>query len=318
MKKYSIFIVDNAKASSMRSLSFSTRQIRIALGTLAVLLLLFTIGTLDYSMAVFKQAELKNLRVENEELNRHVQAISDKTENLAIQLQRVEDFSVKLKSIARQGASAIGPLPYRVSSDSLHNWHPSAEEPAPSYSTGKKKDLLKNNKDFENYLDQLQKQTHLLQKQIWESIGALEEVNHLLAFTPTVSPVQKGWVTSQFGYRDYPIVHVGFSSDNPHFHRGLDIAARRGERVIAPGNGVIMAVGYDAGMGNYIIINHGYELKTLYGHLDQVLVEKSQTIKRGDLIATVGNTGRSTGPHLHYEVRISNKPVNPEHYILDF
>lgn len=316
MKKYSIFIVDNSRAGSMRSLSFSTRQLRIAFGGMLTLLLLFAVGTLDYSMAVFKQAELKKLRAENGELNRHVQVISEKTENLEIQLQRVEDFSIKLKSIARKGASAIGPLPYRVSSDSLKNWSPDPEL-TPPYSIDKKKSPLKNNKAFEKYLDQLQKQTHLLQKQLWESIGALEEMNHLLAFTPTLNPVQQGWVTSSFGYREYPILHVGFSSNNPHFHRGLDIAAQRGKKIIAPGNGTVMAVGYDAGIGNYIIINHGYDLKTLYGHLDQIMVKKAQTIKRGDLIATVGNTGRSTGPHLHYEIRISNKPVDPEHYILD-
>lgn len=320
MKKYSIFIVDNSRAGSMRSLSFSIRQLKAVFGGALVLLLLFAVGTLDYSMAVFKQSELKKLRAENGELNRHVKMISNKTEKLEIQLQRVEDFSMKLKTIARQGAGAIGPLPYRVLSDTFNNNSVSTDsvESAPPYSTDKKKSLLENNKNFENHLDQLQRHTHLLQKQIWETIGALEEVNHLLAFTPTMNPVQRGWVTSHFGYREHPILHVGFSSNNPHFHRGLDIAARRGEKVIAPGNGVILAVGYDAGMGNYIIINHGYDLKTLYAHLDQVLVKKSQTVTRGESIATVGNTGRSTGPHLHYEVRISNKAVNPEHYMLDF
>ena len=318
MKKYSIFIVNNTSSGSMRSLSFSNRQLRIALGGGLALLLLFAIGTLDYSMAVFKQAELKKLRAENGELNRHVKVISEKTEKLEIQLQRVEDFSMKLKSIARKGAEAIGPLPYRVSSDAFNNFPTPSTPPAPSYSVDKKKSLLENNESFENHIDQLQKQTHLLQKQVWETIGALEEAHHLLAFTPTVSPVQRGRITSPFGYRDYPLMHVSFSADNPHFHRGLDIAAKRGENIIAPGNGVVLAVGYDAGMGNYIIINHGYDLKTLYAHLDQILVKKTQTVQRGDLIATVGNTGRSTGPHLHYEIRISNQSVNPEHYILNF
>lgn len=318
MKKYSIFIMDNSRAGSMRSLSFSARRLKIVLGGGLVLLLLFAVGALDYSMAVFNQAELKKLRIENGELNRHVKVISDKAETLEIQLQRVEDFSIKLKSIARKGAGAIGPLPYGVSSPAVsHHVPEKTKTSVPSYSVDKKKSFLENNKSFENHLDQLQKQTQLLQKQIWENIGALEEVNHLLAFTPTVSPVRRGWITSPFGYRDHPILHVGFSLDNPHFHRGLDIAARQGEKIIAPGSGVVAAVGYDAGMGNYIIINHGYDLKTLYGHLDQILVEKTQKVQRGDFIATVGNTGRSTGPHLHYEIRIANKSVNPEHYILD-
>ena len=319
MKKYSIFIVDNSRAGSMRSLSFSARRLKMALGGGLALLLLFAVGTLDYSMAVFNQAELKKLRTENGELNRHVEVISEKAEKLEIQLQRVEDFSIKLKSIARKGVGAIGPLPYGASSPALSHVPAEAKKVSvPSYSVDKKKSLLENNKSFENHLDRLQKQTHRLQKQIWENIGALEEVNHLLAFTPTVSPVQHGWISSPFGYREHPILHVGLSLNNPHFHRGLDIAAQQGEKVIAPGNGVVLAVGYDAGMGNYIIINHGYDLKTVYAHLDQILVEKTQKVQRGELIATVGNTGRSTGPHLHYEIRIANKSVNPEHYILDF
>lgn len=318
MKKYSIFIVDNSRTGSMRSVSFSARRLKMALGGGLVLLLLFAVGTLDYSMAVFNQAELKKLRTENGELNRHVKVISEKTEKLEIQLQRVEDFSIKLKSIARKGVGAIGPLPYGVPSPAVNRIPAKAKQTsAPSYSVDKKKSLLENNKSFKDHLDQLQKQTHLLQKQIWETIGALEEVNHLLAFTPTVSPVQHGWVSSHFGYREHPILHVGFSVDNPHFHRGLDIAAKKGEKVIAPGNGIVLAVGYDSGMGNYIIINHGYDLKTLYAHLDQILVKQTQKVERGDAIATVGNTGRSTGPHLHYEIRIANKSVNPEHYILD-
>ncbi len=316
-KKYSVFIVDNSQKNSMRSWSFSVRRLRMVLGGFTILLLLFALGALDYSLAVFNQAELKRLRAENKELNHHVKVISEKTEDLVIQLQRVEDFSVKLKSIAQQGSTAIGPLPYKVSSDSLNHW-PVHSKPSASHSTDKKKSFLKNKKSFEQYLNQLQRRTHLLQKQVWESIGALEEMNHLLAFTPTVTPVRQGWVTSSFGYRDHPILHIGFSSDNPHFHRGLDIAAQRGAKVTAPGNGMVIAVGYDAGMGNYIIINHGYKLKTLYGHLDQIFVKEAQKITRGDLIATVGNTGRSTGPHLHYEIRIDNKPVDPEHYILDF
>ena len=162
----------------------------------------------------------------------------------------------------------------------------------------------------------MNKKSSLLQKQIWSTIGILEEKKHLLVFTPAISPVQ-GKITSRFGYRDHPILNEGFSLSNPHFHKGLDIAAEKGTKVVSPAHGVVLASGYHSGTGNYIIINHGYELKTLYGHLDQVFVKAYQKVRRGETIATVGNTGRSTGPHLHYEIRISQHPVNPEYYILD-
>ena len=315
MKKYSIFITHSSKNGSMRRLSISSTQIRVACLIGLAVFIAVGIFSFDYTLAISRHAELKQLRQENESLNDYVKSISTKAEKLENHLQRIEDFTTRLKTITRhQGElNGIGPLPYSQV-DSFSDWRNRSQEKENS----KKKELLINQYiDFQEYLDNLEKRSHLVQKEIWQTIGYLEERKHLLAVTPTINPVIGGGrITSHFGYRDHPVSGEGFGRD-PHFHNGLDIAARSGVRVVAPANGIVRAVGYDSGTGNYIVIDHGYQLQTLYGHLKSAHVRRYQRIKRGDHIGSIGNTGRSTGPHLHYEVRVSKKPVDPEHYILN-
>ena len=149
-----------------------------------------------------------------------------------------------------------------------------------------------------------------LQKQsgaeLWEWLSKKQS---LLQATPSISPT-KGWITSAFGYRTSPYTR------RPSFHHGLDIAALHGTPVKATGDGVVTYTGYDSGYGKLISIDHGYGMVTRYGHNSQVFVVMGQKIKRGEVIATVGNTGRTTGPHLHYEVRLNDLPVDPKNYIL--
>ncbi|MCK4847303.1 MAG: M23 family metallopeptidase, partial [Deltaproteobacteria bacterium] len=97
----------------------------------------------------------------------------------------------------------------------------------------------------------------------------------------------------------------------------LDIANRVGTKVIAPGDGVVIRVTRLPSLGKLVEISHGYGVKTLYGHLSKTLVKVGQKVKRGDEIAAMGNTGRSTGPHLHYEVKVNGVHVNPGRYILN-
>ena len=311
MKKYSIFVTHSSRSGSMRRFDLSANQVRLAIGFLVLVVLSIGVFSFDYTLAVSRHVELKQLRQENQKLENYVHSVSAKAEKLENHLQRIEDFTIRLRSITnRQGG--VGPLPYSPV-DSV--WQESKDSVEPD---SKKKILINSKENFQNYLDDLENRSHLAQKQIWQTIGYLEERKHLLVFTPTISPVVKGGrITSRFGYRDYPVASEGFYSSNPHFHNGLDIAASRGEPVVAPAHGVVVAVGYDSGTGNYIIINHGYQLRTLYGHLNSVYVKKYQKVQRGDRIGSVGNTGRSTGPHLHYEVRISSRSVDPEHYILN-
>ena len=138
----------------------------------------------------------------------------------------------------------------------------------------------------------------------------LESQKSMFACTPSIWPI-KGWVTSPFGYRISPF------TNKKEFHSGLDISARKGSPIIAPADGVISYVGENRNSGRFLTINHGYGIKTSYLHLDKALVKQDQYIKRGDVIAQVGNTGRTTGPHVHYEVQIKGVSVDPRRYILD-
>lgn len=125
---------------------------------------------------------------------------------------------------------------------------------------------------------------------------------------PTLWPA-KGWITSEFGDRR------GWGGRG-RIHEGIDIAAPRGTPIIAPGSGTVTYVGYRRGYGKTVILDHGYGITTLYGHCQSMHVEEGQTVKRGMLIASIGNTGRSTGPHLHYEVRVDDVAVNPMLYVM--
>jgi len=135
-----------------------------------------------------------------------------------------------------------------------------------------------------------------------------DERNSIIASTPSIWPV-RGFITSSFGYRTSPI------TGTRQFHEGLDIANKVGSPVSAPADGTVIYVGYQSGYGRTIKVQHGYGVVTLYGHLSKTAVEKGQRVKKGDVIGYVGNTGRSTGPHLHYEVRLNGVPTNPRKYL---
>jgi len=131
-----------------------------------------------------------------------------------------------------------------------------------------------------------------------------------ISSTPAIAPV-KGILTSGFGYRSDPLTH------GPGVHQGLDIAASPGQPVHASADGIVVRAGEVPGLGNAVFLAHGYGLSTRYGHMARVDVRPGQRLRRGDVIGLVGNTGRSTGYHLHYEVRLDGEAVNPLAYILD-
>ena len=141
-------------------------------------------------------------------------------------------------------------------------------------------------------------------------IKELEKKKNLLASTPSIRPVE-GWVTSGFGYRKSPF------TGKRDFHAGLDISNKTGTEIIATADGKISYASRKSLLGNLVTIDHGYGRVTRYGHLNKILVKRGQRVKRGDVIAHMGNTGQSTGPHLHYEVRINGTPVDPVKYILN-
>jgi murein DD-endopeptidase MepM/ murein hydrolase activator NlpD len=138
----------------------------------------------------------------------------------------------------------------------------------------------------------------------------LQQRARWISQTPAITPV-KGIFTSGFGSRSDPLTH-GHGN-----HQGVDIAAAPGQPVRASADGIVMRAGNLGGLGNAIFVAHGFGITTRYGHLSRIEVRPGQRVKRGDVIGRVGNTGRSTGYHLHYEVRQDGDPVNPLAYILD-
>jgi murein DD-endopeptidase MepM/ murein hydrolase activator NlpD len=132
----------------------------------------------------------------------------------------------------------------------------------------------------------------------------------LLASTPSVWPV-RGYLSAGFGNRIDPFTGM------KDFHPGIDISTPMGTHVLAPADGIVISVGPRGGYGNAIQIDHAYDIVTRYAHLDRFNVRPGQRVRRGELIGFVGNTGRSTAPHLHYEVWVRDQAHNPIHYILD-
>jgi murein DD-endopeptidase MepM/ murein hydrolase activator NlpD len=130
----------------------------------------------------------------------------------------------------------------------------------------------------------------------------------LMASRPTSWPV-RGWITSRFGYRVSPFF------EGSTFHQGMDIANEEGTSIKAPADGVVVYCGWHGSYGKLIVLDHGYSFSTRYGHLDRTLVNVGQRIKRGQVIAFLGDTGRSTAPHLHYEIRLNGVPVDPMQYL---
>jgi murein DD-endopeptidase MepM/ murein hydrolase activator NlpD len=159
-------------------------------------------------------------------------------------------------------------------------------------------------------LDTIENEIALGEQNKTELHKFLESQKILLASTPSIWPT-KGWMSSRFGYRVSPF------TGQKEFHKGIDISTRMNAPIIAPANGIVSHVGWDHGYGKVLTIEHGYGVRTKYAHLQKALVKKGQHVKRGETVALVGNTGRSTGPHLHYEVHLNRVAVNPLRYILN-
>lgn len=137
----------------------------------------------------------------------------------------------------------------------------------------------------------------------------LIETNANPKFLPTIW-AHLGKINNEFGFRRNP-----FGGRSYEFHAGMDIDGERGDIIIAPANGIILKAGWQGGYGYMIEIDHGNGLTTRYGHLSKLGVKEGDPIQRGQLIGFVGSTGRSTGPHLHYELRLDEKPINPRRFL---
>ncbi len=165
--------------------------------------------------------------------------------------------------------------------------------------------------DLGEMLDQMLRQAKIQRQGYLAMIDTLSAREVVRAHIPSIRPTDTGWISSRFGFRKDPF------TTKQTFHRGLDFSVPMGTEVRVTGDGVVIAVQQQRGFGRVIKVDHGNGVITVYAHLSEPLVKKGSKVERGDIIARSGNTGRSSAPHLHYEIRIGGRPVNPLTYILD-
>lgn len=291
-KYHTIIFVPHARAR-FRKFRVSDRALKIGAAAVAASLLLALSSTFSFFAGLRSSAESARLRTENSRL---VEASARYEASIETLRQRLDAFEVKTRRLAMlagvqdtrelgRGGTG-GPAPGGDSSAFLPGGEPVA-------ALG----------DMGGRSSTLSRQLDLLE-------GRFRERQTHLAATPTVAPVA-GIPTNGFGSRADPF------EGNQQFHAALDISAAAGSPVIAPAAGVVVRAGWQNGYGKVVEISHGYGFSTLYGHLQSIDIAEGARVERGVPIGKVGSTGRSTGPHLHYEVRVDGRNVNPLEFILD-
>jgi murein DD-endopeptidase MepM/ murein hydrolase activator NlpD len=160
-------------------------------------------------------------------------------------------------------------------------------------------------------VDQLVRQARIQRQGYQAMLDTLESRQEVRGKIPSIRPADTGWVSSRFGMREDPFTGKG------RFHHGLDFSLPVGSDVRVTGAGIVTMVQQQRGLGKVIKVDHGNSVVTVYAHLDDFEVKKGDAVQRGQVIGKSGNTGRSTAPHLHYEIRIQGRSVNPVPYILD-
>ncbi|SEL67499.1 Murein DD-endopeptidase MepM and murein hydrolase activator NlpD, contain LysM domain [Stigmatella aurantiaca] len=299
-KSYTLMVVSDHNSPVKRF--HIQRAFLIQLGVGVVLVTGMALGATAHYFQVAKDAaENRILREENLTLRGQLKSVRERIEHIGSTLDRVERFDQKLRAMTLlsdpQRNLAMGPTePGTTSPTTDTQFTQLSHAEVPGVLLGK--------------LDKLSAEATRQEQSLQELQAYFQDQKSLLASTPSVWPA-RGWVTSDFGQRLDPYTAERVT------HAGLDIAAPHGKEIHAPSDGTVVFAGLEGGYGNVLVIDHGYGIKTRYGHLAKMLVKAGDKVKRGALIAAVGNTGRSTGPHLHYEVRVNGIPQNPRKFILE-
>ncbi|MBN1203668.1 MAG: M23 family metallopeptidase [Myxococcaceae bacterium] len=301
-KTYTLMVVSDHNAPVKRY--HIQKSFLVQLGVGVALLAGLALGaTIHYFHVAQDAAENRILREENLTLRGQLKSVRERIEHIGTTLDRVERFDQKLRAVTLlsdpQRNLAMGPTetePGTTAPATDTQFTQLHASEAPTALMGR--------------LDRLSAEATRQEQSLQELQAYFQDQKSLLASTPSLWPA-RGWVTSDFGQRLDP-----YTADRVT-HAGLDIAAPHGKEVYAPSDGTVLFAGLEGGYGNVIVIDHGYGIKTRYGHLSKMLVKAGDKVKRGARIAAVGNTGRSTGPHLHYEVRVNGIPQNPRKFILE-
>lgn len=300
-KKYTVLIIPEGTRD--------VKRYKLPHFVLPVVLILFigALGLAGYWFHCYQNIacglpDIQALQNQNQRQEAQIQQFAEHLSSIKHQMARLRSFNQRLRVLANLEAS-------KTNDDAFGMGGPEASAGGPGVrlaSTVRERQLQAMRRD----LDQLAAEGEAEQQVQRQLAKFLTERRSILASTPSIWPV-RGWVTSGFGYRNSPF------TGKRRFHAGLDISTRRGTPIKAPADGVVTFAGVEGSLGRMVVINHGHGLVTRYAHLKKSVVTVGKKVKRGELIGQVGNTGRSTGPHLHYEVLLSGTPTNPRNYILD-
>lgn len=286
---YTLIVVPHAKAR-FRKLQVSVRLMKWAAGLLGTFSLVGLGILVHYTRIAFEVHELRQMKAENQVLLAKTKEYEDNAGKLQSKVQVLQNMVTKLgimagieQSLPDSKVGGVGGVP-------------GADAVAPALE--------------QRPLDVMDQRLSSLTDKSTKLEAFFRDQKVLLASTPSIWPV-RGYLSATFGNRMDPF------TGQRDFHPGLDISTPMGTPIHAPAEGVVISCGEKGGYGNTIVIDHGNGIVTRYGHLASYSVKPGQRIRRGDAIGAVGSTGRSTGPHLHYEVWIREQAQNPTHYILD-
>jgi murein DD-endopeptidase MepM/ murein hydrolase activator NlpD len=312
MRKNISFVILGSSGAPAKQICASKTSIRLF--GLALILLFAGVGYIIYDYVSLKQttSHLKNREIyissqldEIHSQRMQIQEFASEINSLKEKLIALNNFEKKIRIIAN--------IEKTNDSENIFGVGGSIPEDLEADIPLKEKhnSLMR---DMHAQIEQLSRASVNQHTEFESLLKSLEDQQNLLASTPAIRPISrdvKSWVTSSFGYRLSPF------TQRREFHKGYDISSRKGTPILATADGVVTFAGKKGLLGNTVVIDHGHGMITRYGHCDEFLKKRGDKVKRWEPIALMGNTGRSTGPHVHYEVHLNGIPVNPEKYILN-
>jgi murein DD-endopeptidase MepM/ murein hydrolase activator NlpD len=299
-KNFYTFLIIPKRKSSAKKITLSNKVLKGIAFCVMVVILASMYTYYDYIKMKRDKIDLESLRRQTIEQKVQIDGLVEKVNNFAVRMEELNQLDKNIRSMAnvedRRYKGRILGAGGSINDDTTR-----------VYSRGETDQRIVIAKIDQN-VDQLSKDAVEQKSSFNELFRFLKKQKSILAATPSIWPVQ-GWVTSEFGYRSSPL------SGAREFHKGIDIATRMGVHVVAPADGLVSEISYDRDVGHMVKINHGYGITSWYGHLLRTAVKQGTMVQRGDLIGYVGNSGRSTGSHLHYSVTLNGISVNPRKYL---
>jgi murein DD-endopeptidase MepM/ murein hydrolase activator NlpD len=293
-----VLVPHGSEPSRIVEVSYNVvRAAAAAVGGIVVMVLLAGYVTVSHTTDLSHAARLQQ---ENATLAREIGELHGRLVTLADTITRISQRDARIRVLAN-----LDPIDPQVQAAGIGG--PSG---ASDLSLGGITGIARRSAEVRVDLSALIRRANLLASSFKEAADSLALHSARLAATPSIMPTQ-GWLSSAFSsMRTHPILHMA----RPH--EGIDVSAPMGSPIEAPAAGVVTDAGWETGYGNTITINHGFGIVTRFAHASKLLVKTGQRVSRGQRIALVGNSGLATGPHLHYEVHVKGRPVNPLKYVL--